>query len=448
MAVLFFSFFMACRLCFILVCLTVRYASFAQVEPLDSAFLVQMDSLVQAYEQMERQQQVEKVVKQFEKAMLQKEMSFKTDGSLVLARGLLQTWTDHRFIKQPAQFEPKSDNYNWADYAVGGAPLIVNWALKAAGVQSRSKIERMMTANVMALGISAGTTKILKELVTETRPDRTDNHAFPSGHASFAFVSATVLSREYGYLSPWITIGSYATATTTQLLRIQHNKHWMNDLYIGAGIGTLSTNLAYFLTDKIFGEEAINKPEVRRKDVLRLMRFNEQPTGFSFIAGSEIGDRHIRFDDVALKAATSFSAGVDLSYYTSSFLAVELMTRMVESQVKAFGTEQPFTGGRLNLYHFDIAAKLSNPITLGHRMGTRVFVGVRMLNGTTLTNLNDATISYTIPNETKFELGLGINYECLDTDNYSWGFTCDYYHTLSHYMKNRYGINTVWKILF
>ena len=407
-----------------------------------------MDSLVQAYEQMERQQQVEKVVKQFERTMLQKEMSFKTDGSLVLARGLLQTWTDHRFIKQPAQFEPKSDNYNWADYAVGGAPLIVNWALKAAGVQSRSKIERMMTANVMALGISAGTTKILKELVTETRPDRTDNHAFPSGHASFAFVSATVLSREYGYLSPWITIGSYATAITTQLLRIQHNKHWMNDLYIGAGIGTLSTNLAYFLTDKIFGEKAINKPEVRRKDVLRLMRFNEQPSGFSFIAGSEIGDRHIRFDDVALKAATSFSAGVDLSYYTSSFLAVELMTRMVESQVKAFGTERPFTGGHLNLYHFDIAAKLSNPITLGHRMGTRVFVGVRMLNGTTLTNLNDAAISYTIPNETKFELGLGVNYECFDTDSYAWGFTCDYYHTFSHYMKNRYGINTVWKILF
>ena len=434
------------RLCFI--CLIASHTAFAQVEPVDSAFLVQMDSLVQAYEQMERQQQVEKVVKQFEKTMLQKEMSFKTGGNLILARGLLQTWTDHRFIKQPAQFEQKSDNYNWADYAVGGAPLIANWALKAAGVRSRSKIERMMTANAMALGISAGTTKILKELVTETRPDQTDNHAFPSGHASFAFVSATVLSREYGYISPWITIGSYAPGTTTQLLRIQHNKHWMNDLYIGAGIGTLSTNLAYFLTDKIFGEQAINKPEVRRKDVLRLIRLNEQPSGFSFIAGSEIGDRDIRIDDATLKAGTSFSAGFDLAYYTSSFFAVELMTRMVESQVKVFSTEQHFTGGHINLYHFNLAAKLSNPITLGHRMGTRVFAGVRMLNGTTLTHLNDAAISYTIPNETKFELGLGINYECLDTDNYAWGFTFDYYHTFSHYMKNRYSINTVWKILF
>ena len=222
----------------------------------------------------------------------------------------------------------------------------------------------------------------------------------------------------------------------------------MNDLYIGVGIGTLSTNLAYFLTDKIFGEQAINKPEVRRKDVLRLIRLNEQPSGFSFIAGSEIGDRDIRIDDATLKARTSFSAGFDLAYYTSSFFAVELMTRMVESQVKVFSTEQPFTGGHINLYHFNLAAKLSNPITLGHRMGTRVFAGVRMLNGTTLTHLSDAAISYTIPDETKFELGLGINYECLDTDNYAWGFTFDYYHTFSHYMKNRYSINTVWKILF
>ena len=32
--------------------------------------------------------------------------------------------------------------------------------------------------------------------------------------------------------------------------------------------------------------------------------------------------------------------------------------------------------------------------------------------------------------------------------NYAWGFTCDYYHTFSHYLKNRYSISSSWKILF
>ena len=44
--------------------------------------------------------------------------------------------------------------------------------------------------------------------------------------------------------------------------------------------------------------------------------------------------------------------------------------------------------------------------------------------------------------------GIGVSYECLDTDNYAWGIIADYYHTFSHYMKNRYSISSVWKILF
>ena len=67
------------------------------------------------------------------------------------------------------------------------------------------------------------------------------------------------------------------------------------------------------------------------------------------------------------------------------------------------------------------------------------------MDGDTLT---DGEKSYTIPNETKFEFGGGITYECLDTDNYAWGIIADYYHTFSHYMKNRYSICSSWKILF
>lgn len=419
------------------------------VQQLDSAYLAQIDSIMQVYETSNQQKKIEGVIRKFEEARLKKEMTMSMDGVLPLARGLLLTWTDHNSITHPAQFERKGDGCNWFDYGVAGAPLVANWVMKAAGVKSRSKLERMLTANAMALSISLGTSELLKSTIKETRPDGSDRRSFSSGHTSFAFVSATVLSREYGYISPWISVGSYTTATATQYLRIKHNKHWMHDLYMGAGIGTVSTNLAYYLTDKIFGLSGINRPEVRRKDVLRLMKFNVQPSGYSFVAGTEIGNRKVKFDDATLKTGAAIAVGADLSFHTSPNFSIELMARAVDAQMKVYGNEPAdaptFTGDNLDIYHFDAGAKYSAPLSLGQRVGARAFAGVRIMDGITLTN---GVKSYTIPDETKFECGIGVSYECLDTDNYAWGIIADYYHTFSHYMKNRYSISSVWKILF
>lgn len=418
---------------------------FAQTERIDTTFLSEMDSIIAEYEEMERTRKVEQVIKAYDEKQLEREMSFKTDGTLHLVRGLLLTWTDHGFITHDARFEAKGDACNWTAYAVGGAPLLANWALKAAGVKSRSKLERMLTANAMALGISFGTTELLKHTVREGRPDQSNLHSFPSGHTSFAFVSATILSREYGNISPWITMGGFTTAAGTELLRIHHNKHWMNDLYMGAGIGVMSTNLAYFLTDKIFGADGINKPELRKRDVQRLLKFNEKPSGFTFISGTEIGDRTIHLRDARIKSGAAFSAGADVAWFITPKVSAELMTRVVDAQAKVYDTKNVFTGGHLNLYHFDAGAKFSTPFTLSQRLATRAFVGVRMMDGDIFT---DGKETYTVPDETRFEMGCGITYECLDTQNYAWGFTCDYYHTFSHYMKNRYSICSSWKILF
>ena len=420
-------------------------AVMAQTEQTDTTFLSDIDSIISEYEQMERQRKVEEVIQQYNDTQLEREMKFKFDGALHFVRGLLLTWTDHNYITRDAHFEPKHDAVNWTDYAVGSIPLVANWALKTAGVKSRSKTERMLTANAMAMAISFGTTEILKRSIHEGRPDMSNRQSFPSGHTSFAFASATILSREYGYISPWITIGGFTTAASTELLRIQHNKHWMNDLYMGAGIGVMSTNLAYFLTDKIFGADAINKPELRKRDVQRLIKFSEKASGFTFVSGTEIGDHTIRFADARIKTGASFSAGADVAWFITPNVAAEFLTRVVDAQAKVFDTTNIFTGGHLNLYHFDLGAKMSWPFALGKRLSTRTFAGVRMMNGDSLT---DGTKTYAIPNETKFELGAGITYDCLDTQNYAWGFTCDYYHTFSHYLKNRYSISSSWKILF
>ena len=417
----------------------------AQVAEADSAYLAEIDSIMRVYEEMKQRRQVEQAVMQYEETKLKKEMSFSTEGTLAVARGLLLTWTDHGFTHHPARFEPLGDKYNWGDYAVAGAPLVANWVMKAAGVKSRSKTERMLTANAMALSLSFGMSELLKNTVKEWHPDNSDRRTFPSGHVSFAFASACILHREYGYISPWITVGGYTTATATELLRMRHNKHWMSDLYMGAGIGALSTGLGYFLTDKIFGADGINKPEVRRRDVYRLLKFNAQPSGFTFVSGTEIGNRTIGMGDVTLKSGAAMSAGAEVAWYLTPHVAVEMMSRVVDVQLKVYGSDHVFTGGHLDLYHLDVAAKLSTPFTLGKRLGARAFAGTRIMNGASLT---DGEKTYTVPDETKFECGLGVSYDCLDSDNYAWGITCDYFHTFSHYMKNRYSISSTWKILF
>ena len=72
-------------------------------------------------------------------------------------------------------------------------------------------------------------------------------------------MTATMLTREYGHKSPWVGIGAYAVATTTGLMRMANNRHWLSDVLTGAGIGILSTELGYYLADLLFKEKGINR---------------------------------------------------------------------------------------------------------------------------------------------------------------------------------------------
>lgn len=409
------------------------------------AFIAQIDSLIAEYEKIKKEEQIRSVIASYDSALLKREMSFHAGGAMFVARGLLTSWSDHHFITHDAIFDKKSTSYAWKDYAVAGMPLAVNWALKAAGVQSRSKTERMLTANAMSLAISFGTTQLLKHTIREGRPDQSDLYAFPSGHASLAFASATILSREYGHLSPWVTVGGYASATATQLLRMKHNRHWINDLYMGAGIGTLSTGLGYFLTDKLYGSQAIHHPHLRQRDVLCLSAFSERPSGLSFVTGTELGDRIITLSDARIRTGAALSAGIDMAWYLSPHVALTLSTRMVEAQAKVYDAPTLFTGGNLSFLHFGVGARYTFPLALGKHFGTHAFLGTRTIEGD---SFSDGITTHTLRNETKPELGTGFHYEYLDTGNNVLGITVDYYHTFSSHLQNRFCIGTVWKVLF
>jgi len=86
----------------------------------------------------------------------------------------------------------------------------------------------------------------LKHLTDEERPNG-ESYSFPSGHTSNAFVMATVLHHEFIESSPVLAYSGFVFATTTGVLRVLNNKHWVSDVLVGAGIGILVTDLVYRL---------------------------------------------------------------------------------------------------------------------------------------------------------------------------------------------------------
>ena len=149
-------------------------------------------------------------------------------------------------------FHQKYDD--WLQYAPAGAML----AMKTCGVKSRSSWGRMLVSDAFSAGLMAIAVNSLKYTCRVMRPDGSTRNSFPSGHTATAFMTATMLHKEYGHRSPWYSIGGYAVATATGVTRQLNNRHWMSDVMVGAGIGILATEFGYFLADLIFKERGLN----------------------------------------------------------------------------------------------------------------------------------------------------------------------------------------------
>lgn len=135
-------------------------------------------------------------------------------------------------------------------------PLASAFALKASGVESASSWRRLTVNTAVGMGLTCGVTLALKHTVHDTRPDRTDNRAFPSGHTAIAFAGARILDKEFRHTSPWISVAGYAVATATAIDRVRRNRHRWDDVACGAAVGLLSTEAAYWLGDKLTGERS------------------------------------------------------------------------------------------------------------------------------------------------------------------------------------------------
>ncbi len=142
---------------------------------------------------------------------------------------------------------------DYLQYTPGLAMLI----MKACGVKGRTKWGRMLVSDAFSAALVAGIVNGLKYSVGTLRPDGSKYNSFPSGHTAVAFAAATMLHKEYGHISPWISIGGYAVATATGISRMLNNRHWMSDVLAGAGIGIMSVEFGYLFADLIFKDKGI-----------------------------------------------------------------------------------------------------------------------------------------------------------------------------------------------
>jgi membrane-associated phospholipid phosphatase len=146
-----------------------------------------------------------------------------------------------------------------ADDFLTFVPNAAVYGLDAAGIKAKNNfIDRTIATTLANSGMFAGVYG-LKYISNVQRPDKSDRLSFPSAHAGFAFTGAQILHEEYGHKSVFYSIAGYSVAGATGILRMINNKHWFSDVVFGAGIGMLSTKIAYHVLPKIQKNRAKRK---------------------------------------------------------------------------------------------------------------------------------------------------------------------------------------------
>lgn len=226
--------------------------------------------------------------------------------------------TDIRQLRNNAVpgFRYKYDNY------IQYSPAVLLVGLKALGYESRSSWGRMLVSDAFSAAIMAGAVNGLKYTVRRLRPDETSRNSFPSGHTATAFMTAAMLDKEYGWRSPWFSIGGYTVAAVTGVSRILNNRHWMSDVISGGAIGIGSVHLGYFLSDLIFREKHLydgyEKPDAFAYDENR--RYYE--AGFSFARRFVLGSASDKSAGILPQRGSSAALVADIPVAPRTGLAV------------------------------------------------------------------------------------------------------------------------------
>ena len=212
--------------------------------------------------------------------------------------------------------------------------------LKLGGMEGRSDWPRFFASAAMGYGIMALLVNTIKYTAKEMRPDGSTANSWPSGHTATSFVGATILHKEYGLTrSPWFSVAGYGIATATGVMRVLNNRHWVSDVLSGAGIGILSGELAYALSDIFFKGKGL-----RRNDIPGMASVIDHPSFFSISMGLGLGSRDLDFgmkeygwsDDLHLKFQAATAVGAEGAYFFNPYFGIGGRLRVKSSPIKGW----------------------------------------------------------------------------------------------------------------
>lgn len=199
--------------------------------------------------------------------------------------------------------------------------------LKIAGVEGRSDWGRYLASTAMSYGFMALFVNSIKYTAKEMRPDGSTRNSWPSGHTATAFVGATILHKEYGLTrSPWYSVVGYGVATATGVMRVLNNRHWVSDVLSGAGVGIMSGELAYAMSDLIFKGKGL-----LRGDAISERSIIDHPSFFSISMGLGLGSQSLDFgaetmsdahDNFNLKFGASTAVSAEGAYFFNKYVGV------------------------------------------------------------------------------------------------------------------------------
>ena len=225
------------------------------------------------------------------------------------------------------------------DYAQFFGP-VMTVGLKVAGVEGRSDWGRLLTSAGLSYGIMAAFVNGIKYTAKEMRPDGSTANSWPSGHTATAFVGATLLHKEYGLTrSPWYSVAGYGVATATGVMRVLNNRHWISDVLSGAGIGIMSGELAYALSDFIFKDKGL-----LRGDISADKSIIDNPSFFSISMGLGFGSKDIDFgeetnedgDDFHMEFRSSTAVAAEGAYFFNKYFGVGGRLRVNSSPINGW----------------------------------------------------------------------------------------------------------------
>lgn len=85
-----------------------------------------------------------------------------------------------------------------------------------------------------SLGATYAVTTGLKAVISEERPDESNDKSFPSGHTSSSFAAAATLHKRHGWE---VGVPAHLVAAFVGVARVKADKHFVHDVIAGAVIG-------------------------------------------------------------------------------------------------------------------------------------------------------------------------------------------------------------------